>query len=332
MDVDAGHHSGDAQQYLAAKGDMDRNGASAINRSNLARKDQQKADHDPGPPPMDEVDQIGIIVQRGPDTGSPIDPARNEIVVHQRPAVGDIAGVQASGIGTEQQLNDQYHQHCQTQPGQTRRPIIAACQLAQVEGCPDQTSENEQCREQMHGEPEMANIGTFTETRTDHPPADRTLQTTQSQQCNQSHTIAGRDRTLGRKPEQRQGKGHPDQPSEQPVNPFPEIDELEIGEGHSGRPADFLIFRDLLIFLKFRQPVRFTQWWQGTGDRLPFSDREARLGQTGDTADDDHDENQKGHGIEPVGYRYRTGCCRASRRIHSDRFGHAPLCGMKILR
>ena len=70
MDVDAGHYRGDAQQYLAAKGNMDRNGASAVNRSHLARKDQQNTDHDPGPPPMDEVDQIGIIVQRGPDTAN----------------------------------------------------------------------------------------------------------------------------------------------------------------------------------------------------------------------------------------------------------------------
>ena len=89
----------------------------------------------------------------------------------------------------------------------------------------------------------------------DHVPAERALRAAEQQQGDQPPAVAVRDRALPREPGQRQREGEADQPAEQPVHPFPEEDELEVGEVHAGRAVDLPIFRRLLVEIEGALPV-----------------------------------------------------------------------------
>ena len=51
-----------------------------------------------------------------------------------------------------------------------------------------------------------------------------------------------------------------------------EIDKFEFGHCHVGRAVNLSIFRNLLIFLKFRHPRCVAERRKRTGDWLPFGD------------------------------------------------------------
>ncbi len=146
-----------------------------------------------------------------------------------------------------------------------------------------------------------------------HPPSDQSLQSTERQE-----QPAAPDEPLGEPPlgknrkearplqplvaqegQERQQEGQPDHPPQQPVRPFPPENPLEGGQGHPA--VQLLVLRDPLVFLELVQPGLVRQRRQRPGDRLPFGDREARVGQAGGAAHDDHGEHQNGHREQPDG-------------------------------
>src|SRR5260221_3322181 len=81
------------------------------------------------------------------------------------------------------------------------------------------------------------------------------------------------------------------------MRPFPPIDEFEFGERHA--LIDPAVFRDQFVFSEGLQPVGFGERWDGAEKRLPFSDRQAGMGEARGTANDHHSENEKGREPEP---------------------------------
>jgi hypothetical protein len=151
----------------------------------------------------------------------------------------------------------------------------------------------------VDGEPDVADVGPVDEARGDHPPADRALQGAEREDEAELPAIAARDRPLPREPQQGQSESEADDPAEQPVDIFPEIDALEVLEAHSA--VDELILRALPVGGELGRPGLLPERRKGSRKRLPANDREAGFGQPGDPPDDDHQEDEGGDGEQPQG-------------------------------
>src|SRR4029079_13412822 len=101
-------------------------------------------------------------------------------------------------------------------------------------------------------------------------------------------TEAFRDCTLHGKPADADEEDEAKDAAEEAVDPFPEEDELEAGERHSGGASHFAILRRLPVEVEFVLPICVGEWRDRAADRLPLGDRQAALGQAGDAADNDH--------------------------------------------
>ena len=107
------------------------------------------------------------------------------------------------------------------------------------------------------------------------------------------------DAAAQQEPRERHGESKADEPPPQPVQPFPEEDRLEVGEGHPG--VHCLELRDPLVFGEFFLPGGVAERRQRPGDGLPLGDRQPRLGEPGDAAEHHHDGDHRGAGEEPEG-------------------------------
>jgi hypothetical protein len=86
---------------------------------------------------------------------------------------------------------------------------------------------------------------------------------------------------------------------QQPMKIFPPEDALELTDCH---PAiDLLVFGGLLIAAERVLPLRIVQRRQCADDRLPLGDRQTRMGEPGDAADDDNAEYQCAADEQPRG-------------------------------
>ncbi len=101
------------------------------------------------------------------------------------------------------------------------------------------------------------------------------------------------------------------------MHPFPEEDELKIGQGHA--LPQLLIFGDLLIKAKCLHPLVMGKRRYGAGNRLPLRYRQARFGEPGDAAHHDHAENQRGYREQPAGDGKWAGCSHGRAK---GKFGH----------
>src|SRR3546814_12517210 len=78
---------------------------------------------------------------------------------------------------------------------------------------------------------DVADLRPVNQARGDHPPADSPLKTAKGEQADEAPAIAGWNGATRPEPEEREGKGQADDAAEQPVDIFPEIDFLELGQG-----------------------------------------------------------------------------------------------------
>jgi hypothetical protein len=60
-----------------------------------------------------------------------------------------------------------------------------------------------------------------------------------------------------------------------------------------------LVFGNLPVFLEYFQPLRFGPWRDGAEQRFPFGDGKAAVGQSGSSADNNHQSNQQGNAPKP---------------------------------
>ena len=212
------------------------------------------------------------------------------------------ARIEAGDPGSEEELHEEDGERGDRRAGHARRAVLARSrELPKVESDPDQGAHDREGEQQVRRKAEMADVRPVDQAGHDHVPAQRALQPAEDEQADELPAIALRDRALRREPDQRQREGHADQAADQPVEPLPEEDELELRQRHSGRPVDLEIFRRLLVELEGMLPVGLRQRRDRAGDGLPLRDRQAAFGQAGDPADHDHQEDQSGDGQEPVG-------------------------------
>ena len=134
------------------------------------------------------------------------------------------------------------------------------------------------------------NLNPARQTRFDHPPANRPLQSAQSQNSQQTISQRAGECAFEPEPDKRQGKGKPDHSAQQPVSPFPEEDELEARQIHIRE--ELRILRDLLVSLELPQPIGLSQRRQYAGDQFPFGDRQARFRQSRRTAHQHHQKHE----------------------------------------
>ena len=159
----------------------------------------------------------------------------------------------------------------------------------------------------MHRKPLVRDRRPVDQSARDHPPADRTLQPAEREQCDKPPAIAARDPAQRGERGQGQREDDADRHAEQPVEPLPEENALERRQAHAF--IDELILRARLIQREHRVPFGAAQRRDHATDRVPLDDRQARLGQPGDAADDDHREHQCGDREQPRGDGFRV-CSR----------------------
>ena len=76
----------------------------------------------------------------------------------------------------------------------------------------------------MGDQPVLADLDPVGETALDHIPAERPLQEAEHQDARERQNQAPRQPAPHNEPDQRYGENHPDQPAQQSVRIFPEID------------------------------------------------------------------------------------------------------------
>ncbi len=157
----------------------------------------------------------------------------------------------------------------------------------------------------MRGKHGRLDIDPVGEAALHHQPADRALRAAEQEQHDQPERIAARHGALRQEPQQWQRESDADQPAEQAVEIFPEIDVLERGERHA--LVHQHILRAVLIGIELGLPVGGAERRQRAGHRLPLGDRQARLGEPRDAADRHHQQNQPGNAEQPGRERARLG-------------------------
>ena len=166
----------------------------------------------------------------------------------------------------------------------------------------------------MGGESILADPRIVHQAAFDHIPAERALQSTEQKYHRQLGRPCLIDFLAKQEIHKRQQEHQPDQASEQAMQVFPPENRLELGQAHP--LVDLLIFRRLLIFMKYLFPLRLIERGQGADDGLPFDDGQAGVGQAGNTAYHNHGEHQGAAQQQPgrhllasgmVGCRLRCG-------------------------
>ncbi len=152
-----------------------------------------------------------------------------------------------------------------------------------------------------------------------HPPADHALQAAQREQQPAAPDQAAGNASGGQERHEREGEGQPHQPPQHAMAPLPPVDGLEATQSHAR--VDQLVLRDALVLLEFLGPGLVGQRWNGPGDRLPFGDRQAGIGETRRPPDHHHGEHQRGHGEQPD--------CDTAREIRTAGHRHGAALGFQ---
>jgi hypothetical protein len=88
------------------------------------------------------------------------------------------------------------------------------------------------------------------------------------------------------------------------MRPFPPIDGPEIAHAHA--MIKERVLRALPIEVELGLPVLLAQGRQGSGNEVPFSDREAGFRQSGGAADQHHGEDEKNQDEQPTAHKPRA--------------------------
>src|SRR6185312_13294448 len=86
----------------------------------------------------------------------------------------------------------------------------------------------------MRREPVLTHFDAMGEAAFDHEPAERALQSAEDEKQRQFRPQRPSDPAADQEPQERQQEHDPDQPAPEPMKIFPEIDALELCQGHAG--------------------------------------------------------------------------------------------------
>jgi hypothetical protein len=143
---------------------------------------------------------------------------------------------------------------------------------------------------QVKRQPILRHADPLGEARGDHPPADRAERRAEGENRPQACAQRRLDPTPPKEPEKRNEESSTNEPRQQAMRPFPPIDGLEIVEAHSR--IMLAVLRDGLVLVEFGLPCGCIERRHYAGDRLPFDDRQARLGEPRRSAHDHGHEHQ----------------------------------------
>ena len=142
-----------------------------------------------------------------------------------------------------------------------------------------------------------AGAGAVGQPRRHHPPADRAERRAGAEQGPQPRAQPRLDPAAPQEKHERQQERRADQPRQQPMRPLPPIDGLELAKLHAA--VQFAVLRNVLVLLELGLPRLIRHRRHHAGDRLPFDDGEAGLGQPRRAADHERQHHQRGDGGEP---------------------------------
>ncbi len=165
----------------------------------------------------------------------------------------------------------------------------------------------------MYGQPLGRHLRAVGQARIDHPPAHHPLQPAKRKQHHAAPDQARGDRTLPEEQHERDGERHSHEPPQQPVAPFPPVDELEPTERHA--LVHDPVLGNLFVVIELRLPLGRVQGRDRAGQRLPLGDRQARVGQPCGAADHHHGEHHGRHDEQPD--RDGTGAALPEERSHA---------------
>ncbi len=174
----------------------------------------------------------------------------------------------------------------------------------------------------MRGEAKLRHAHVVDQAALHHVPAHRALQSAEDEDAEELPRVTGRNLAARGEPDERREKHETDQTAEEPVDVLPPEDALELGDRH--RVIGQLVLRRLLVLLERLLPICVGERRNRADDRLPLDDRQARSGQTRDTADDDHREHERATEEEPSRDRSRRGAfaCAGEARTASAAMAH----------
>mmetsp|Transcript_12165 Transcript_12165/g.35293 ORF Transcript_12165/g.35293 Transcript_12165/m.35293 type:complete len:310 (-) Transcript_12165:21-950(-) len=206
--------------------------------------------------------------------------------------------------------NSQRRQSCQVDAPSAHPCCLPQCILAQL-GClfgkvlgmiqaQDIQSGPQQCtvRCHCHGKvrcqpnrlhPNFMSIITaiITQSRFYHPPTDKALRATHSQQSNHASLVSLRNASAHREVHPRQAENETHSASQHPMPVLPTVNEFEVRQRHR---LALLPFGKRLVPLEFCHPRILRHGRQGT-QRTPIGHGQSGLGQSGDTTNMDHPDN-----------------------------------------
>ena len=186
-----------------------------------------------------------------------VDAFGDEVVVHQRPAVGDLPGVEPRDPRAEQQLDEQQQRDAERRAAVRRAgrssPLRASWRRSSaVQTSP--ASRNKAVSRCAERRKWLTSVRFTSPDWTMYQPS-APWKPTSSSKRDEARAIAARDGAAHGEPDEGHEHGQPDQPPEQAVEPFPEIDLLEGGEVHPRRAVDLAIFGGRLVAREFGRPV-----------------------------------------------------------------------------
>ena len=162
---------------------------------------------------------------------------------------------------------------------------------------PEHRREDREREAEVRGQPELRHPRVVDEPALHHVPAHRALQAAQHEDAEELPRMAGRNVAPRDEPQQRDEKHDADQAPEQAMEVLPPEDALEPGERH---PLVHLpVLGRQLVLLERLLPLGLGQRRQRADDRLPLDDRQARMREPRDAADDDHREHQRAAHEQP---------------------------------
>ena len=189
-----------------------------------------------------------------------------------------------------------------------------AARMHEREPDPEHRREDREREAEMRGEPELRHARIVDEPALHHVPAHRALQAAQHEDAEELPRIARRNVAAREEPEQRHEEDDADQAPEQPVEVLPPEDALELGERHA--LVHLLVLGRQLVLLERLLPLGLGQRRQRADDRLPLDDRQARMREARDAADDDHREHQRAAHEQP---RRDPAACFPARGCRGER-------------
>lgn len=135
------------------------------------------------------------------------------------------------------------------------------------------------------------------EPRGHHPPAHDALEADQHPDRQQPRRPARRQPPGGEETHEPQDEDEADHAAEEPVAPLPPVDELEVRECHA--LVHQLVLRALAVEVELRLPVCRAHRRDRPGHEVPLGDRQPRVGQPRQAADEDHCHHQHEDQPEP---------------------------------